>query len=112
MNTRAPAPNPYQVSLIDAVTLNADERAAAELRFRLSIEFSLGGPDNVLPALQACMLVRALHDDQLEFLPEAEQQVVALWENAEADAIVAAFRPLDIDMDEARFEISALFRRA
>ncbi|MDI1273679.1 hypothetical protein [Polaromonas sp.] len=100
----------YQVNLVECPSLSPDERAAAELRFRMSLEFSLGGPDQVLPSLQTYMLVQSINED----LPldgkasEAEEQVIALWENAEADAILAAFRPLGRDMGEARFEIIPL----
>jgi len=100
----------YQVKLVECPSLSPDERAAAELRFRMSLEFSLGGPDQVLPSLQAYMLVQSLNEDLPldEQASEAEEQVIALWENAEADAILAAFRPLNRDMGEARFEIVPL----
>ncbi|MDI1342168.1 hypothetical protein [Polaromonas sp.] len=103
-------PGHYEVKLVDCPRLSPDERGAAELRFRMSLEFSLGGPDQVLPSLQTYMLVQSINED----LPldgkasEAEEQVIALWENAEADAILAAFRPLGRDMGEARFEIIPL----
>lgn len=103
MTTTTPS---YTVKLVDATGLSATQRSAAELRFRMALEFALGGPDEVLPALQACLLVRALNEDTPpESLPQAEQQVIALWEKAEADAIVAAFRPLGKEMGNARFEI-------
>jgi hypothetical protein len=103
MTTATPA---YTVKLVDAPGLSAAQRSAAELRFRMALEFALGGSDSVLPTLQACLLVRALNQDlPPESLPEAEQQVIALWEKAEADAIVAAFRPLGKEMGDARFEI-------
>ena len=103
MTTATPA---YTVKLVDAPGLSADQRSAAELRFRMALEFALGGPDSVLPTLQACLLVRALNQDlPPESVPEAEQQVIALWEKAEADAIMAAFRPLGKEMGDARFEI-------
>ena len=100
----------YQVKLVECPSLSPDERTAAELRFRMSLEFSLGGPDQVLPSLQAYLLVQSLNED----LPldgqasEAEEQFIALWENAEEDAILAAFRPLNRDMGDARFEIVPL----
>ena len=103
MTTATPS---YTVKLVDAPDLSAAQRSAAELRFRMALEFALGGPDGVLPTLQACLLVRALNEDTpLESLPEAEQQFIALWEKAEAGAIVAAFRPLGKEMGDARFEI-------
>lgn len=100
----------YQVKLVECTSLSPDERAAAELRFRMSLEFSLGGPDQVLPSLQAYMLVQSLNEDLPldEHASEAEAQVIALWETAEADAILAAFRPLSRDMGDARFEIVPL----
>lgn len=107
---KPPGAGHYQINLVACPGLNPDERAAAELRFRMSLEFSLGGPDQVLPSLQAYMLVQSLNED----LPldgeasEAEEQVIALWENAESDAILAAFRPLGRDMGDARFEIVPL----
>ncbi len=103
MTTATPT---YTVKLVDAAGLSAAQRSAAELRFRMALEFALGGPDSVLPALQACLLVRTLNEDTpTGSVPEAEQQVIALWEKAEADAIVAAFRPLGKEMGNARFEI-------
>jgi len=100
----------YRINLVECPSLSPDERAAAELRFRMSLEFSLGGPDQVLPSLQAYMLVQSLNEDLPldEQASEAEEQVIALWENAEADAILAAFRPLNRDMGDARFEIVPL----
>lgn len=103
MTTATPS---YTVKLVDAPGLSAAQRSAAELRFRMALEFALGGPDDVLPALQACLLVRTLNKNSPpESLPEAEQEVIALWEKAEADAIEAAFRPLGKEMGDARFEI-------
>lgn len=97
---------PYGVRLVQASQLTADQRAACELRFRMSLEFSLGGPDMVLPSLQAWQLAMNLAEGlPLEAAGEAEREVVALWETAEADALIAAFRPLDQDMGDARFEI-------
>lgn len=100
----------YRINLVECPNLNPGERAAAELRFRMSLEFSLGGPDQVLPSLQAYMLVQSLNEDLPlgEQASEAEEQVIALWENAEEDAILAAFRPLGRDMGDARFEIVPL----
>lgn len=105
-----PTDGHYQVKLVECPSLSPDERAAAELRFRMSLEFSLGGPDQVRPSLQAYLLVQSLNKD----LPlgaqasQAEEHVIALWENAEEDAILAAFRPLNRDMGDARFEIVPL----
>jgi len=100
----------YLINLVECTLLSPDERAAAELRFRMSLEFSLGGPDQVLPTLQAYMLVQSLNEDLPldEQASPAEEQVIALWENAESDAILAAFRPLSRDMGDARFEIVPL----
>ncbi|WP_332776679.1 hypothetical protein [Polaromonas sp.] len=96
----------YTVKLVDAQGLSTAQRSAAELRFRMALDFALGGPEYVLPALQTCLLVRALNEDQPpESTPEAEQQVIALWEKAEADAIMAAFKPLGKEMGDARFVI-------
>jgi len=107
---KQPGTGHYLVKLVECPSLGPDERAAAELRFRMSLEFSLGGPDQVLPSLQAYMLVQSLNEDLPldEQASEAEEQVIALWENAEADAILAAFRPLNRDMGDARFEIVPL----
>lgn len=104
---------PYTVKMVGATSLSADQRSAAELRFRMALEFGVGGPAYVVPALQACMLARSL----IENLPAeertgaecgAEREVIALWENAEDRAIMSALKPLNTagDMDEVRFEIS------
>ena len=103
----------YTVKMVGATSLSADQRSAAELRFRMALEFGVGGPAYVVPALQACMLARSL----IEGLPaeertdaecRAEREVIALWENAEDRAIMSALKPLNTagDMDEVRFEIS------
>ncbi|MGH8830648.1 MAG: hypothetical protein ACREXV_06105 [Polaromonas sp.] len=101
----------YTVKMVGATGLSAAQRSAAELRFRMALEFGVGGPQYVVPTLQACLLARSL----LENLPPeevaeaehgAEREVIALWEAAEGKAIVAAFKPFNRDMGEARFEIS------
>ena len=96
----------YVVKMVDANSLSADDRAAAELRFRMALEFAVGGPEYVLPSLQAYMLAQTLNEGlPLEDASEAEEQVIALWQNAETDAILAAMRPLGDNLDNARFEI-------
>jgi hypothetical protein len=103
------AQDPYKVNLVECPSLSADQRAAAELRFRMALEFALGGPEYVLPSLQAYMLAQALNEDlPLEGASEAEEQVIALWQHAETDAILAAMRPLGDNLDNARFEIIPL----
>jgi hypothetical protein len=99
----------YTVKMVDASSLSADDRAAAELRFRLALEFAVGGPEYVLPSLQAYMLTQTLNEGlPLDGASEAEEQVIALWQNAETDAILAAMRPLGDNLDNARFEIIPL----
>ncbi len=107
----------YIVQLVDSSDLSADQRAAAELRFRMALEFALGGPEYVLPSLQAYMLAQALNepseddeaDDSTDTATDDEdggtQQMITLWEKAESDAIQAALKPLGKQMAEARFEI-------
>lgn len=108
MTTSTP---PYTVKMIDADSLSADERSAAELRFRMALEAGVGGRDQVLPALKTCMLARLLLEDLTpgelagdEF--SAEREMIALWEKAEGQAIMTALKPLNRDTGEARFEIS------
>jgi len=99
----------YIVKMVDANSLGAEQRAAAELRFRMALEFALGGPEYVLPSLQAYMLAQTLSEGlPLEGASQAEEQVIALWQNAETDAILAAMRPLGDNLDNARFEIQPL----
>ena len=115
----AARPN-YIVQLIEDSGLSADQRTAAELRFRMALEFALGGPEYVLPSLQAYMLAQALNepseddaaDEAVDNSTGADdeeaggtQQMITLWEKAESDAIRAALKPLGKQMDEARFEI-------
>jgi len=107
----------YIVQLVDCSDLSADQRAAAELRFRMALEFALGGPEYVLPSLQAYMLAQALNepseDDEAVDSTDTEtddedggmQLMITLWEKAESDAIQAALKPLGKEMAEARFEI-------
>jgi hypothetical protein len=99
----------YTVNMVDANSLSADQRTAAELRFRMALEFAVGGPEYVLPSLQAYMLAQTLSEGlPLEGVSQAEEQVIALWQNAETDAILAAMRPLGDNLDNARFEILPL----
>jgi hypothetical protein len=103
----------YTVKMVGATGLSTDERSAAELRFRMALESGVGGPEYVLPTLQACMLARSLIED----LPAeertdagcgAEREVIALWETAEDRAIMTALKPVNTsgNMDEVRFVIS------
>jgi hypothetical protein len=118
MPPTAPAHTAYTVQLVDSAELSADQCAAAELRFRIALEFALGGAEYVLPALQAYMLAQALSqpseddeaddndsDDSEENDGGGAQQMITLWEKAESDAIRAALKPLGKQMAEARFEI-------
>ena len=115
----AARPN-YIVQLIEDSGLSADQRTSAELRFRMALEFALGGPEYVLPSLQAYMLAQALNepseddaaDEAVDNSTGADdeeaggtQQMITLWEKAESDAIRAALKPLGKQMDKARFEI-------
>lgn len=101
----------YTVKMVNATALSAAQRSAAELRFRMALEFGVGGADYVLPTLQACMLARSLLED---LTPEeraqggdsAEHEVIAMWETAENKAIMTALKPLNRDMGDARFEIN------
>jgi hypothetical protein len=102
---------PYTVKMVNAAGLSAAERSAAELRFRMALEFGVGGREYVVPALQACMLARSLtgHLTPGELADadhDAEREVMALWEKAEDKAIMTALKPLNRDMGEARFEIN------
>jgi hypothetical protein len=117
MPSNTAAPSAYVVQLVAGSELNAEQRAAAELRFRMALEFALGGPEYVLPSLQAYMLAQALNepseDDEVDDSADTEnddgdgatQQMITLWEKAESDAIQAALKPLGKNMAEARFEI-------
>jgi hypothetical protein len=116
------APSAYVVQLVAGSDLSAEQRTAAELRFRTTLEFALGGPECVLPSLQAYMLAQALNepsqddeaDEKNEKAEEDEeegggmQQMITLWEKAESDAIWAGLKLLGKNMAEARFEIVLL----
>lgn len=110
---------PYTVKMVGATGLSAAQRSAAELRFRTTLELGVGGPQFVVPTLQACMLARSLtHNLPPEELAsadfDAEREVIALWERSEGKAIVAACKPFTGNgkagksghVDDARFEIS------
>lgn len=101
----------YTVKMVNATGLSAAERSAAELRFRMALEFGVGGRDDVVPTLQACLLARSL----MAHLPAeeaagddhaAEREVIALWENAEDKAVLTALKPLNRDMGDAQFAIN------
>ena len=104
-------PRSYTVKMVNAQTLSDAQRTAAELRFRMALESSVGGADYVLPTLQACMLARSLLDELTPAEPaagdlSAEREVIAMWESAEDRAIMTALKPLSRDMGDARFEIT------
>ena len=103
--------HPYTVKMVNATGLSATERSAAELRFRMALEFSVDGCEHVMPTLQACMLARSLighlpSEEVAQAAHDAEREVIALWENAEDKAVLSALKPLHRDMGEARFEIN------
>lgn len=102
---------PYTIKMVNATGLSAAERSAAELRFRMALEPSVGGREYVVPTLQACMLARSLishlpAEEVAQAEHDAEREVIALWENAEDKAVLSALKPLHRDMGEARFEIN------
>ncbi len=118
MPTNSTTRLPYTVQLIKDSGLSADQRAAAELRFRMALEFALGGAEYVVPSLQAYMLAQALNepseDDEADSQDQDEtekeddggaQQMIAFWEKAESDAIRAGLKPLGKLLAKARFEI-------
>ena len=113
MPSNTAAQTAYFVQLVDSSAFSADQRAAAELRFRMALEFALGGAEYVLPSLQAYMLAQALNgpgendeaDDETDDADGGAQQMITFWEKAESDAIRAALKPLGKQMAEARFEI-------
>lgn len=101
----------YTVKMVNATGLSAAERSAAELRFRMALEFGVGGADDVVPTLQACMLARSLMahlsvEEAASADHAAEREVIALWENAEDKAILTALKPLNRDTGDAQFEIN------
>ena len=103
--------HPYTIKMVNATGLSATERSAAELRFRMALEFSVDGCEHVMPTLQACMLARSLinhlpAEEVAQAAHDAEREVIALWENAEDKAVLSALKPLHRDMGEARFEIN------
>ena len=102
---------PYTLRMVNATGISADERSAAELRFRMALEAGVGGRELVVPTLQACMLARSLTgqltpEELADSDHDAEREVIALWESAEDQAIMTALKPLNRDMGDARFEIS------
>lgn len=108
MNEKTPH---YTVKMVNATGLSADERSAAELRFRMALEFGVGGADYVVPTLQACMLARSLMahlsaEEAASLEHAAEREVIALWEKAEDKAVLTALKPLNRDMGDAQFEIN------
>jgi hypothetical protein len=110
MPSNTAAPSAYVVQLVAVSGLSAEQRTAAELRFRMALEFALGGSEYVLPSLQAYMLAQTLNEpsDDDETDDEEDrgiQQMITFWEKAESDAVQAALKPLGQNMAEARFEI-------
>ncbi|MFZ2294725.1 MAG: hypothetical protein WAW46_06775 [Polaromonas sp.] len=104
-------PQTYTVKMVGATGVSPAERSAAELRFRMALEFGVGGREYVVPTLQACLLARSLlaelsSDESADEDGNAEREVISLWENAEDKAIMTALKPFNHDMGEARFEIN------
>ena len=102
---------PYTVKMVGATGLSAQQRRAAELRFRMALEAGVGGASYVAPTLQACLLARALTEnltpeERADADHDAEREVIALWEKAEDQAIMTALKPLNRDMGDACFEIN------
>lgn len=102
---------PYTVKMVGATGLSAQQRQAAELRFRMALESSVGGASYVVPTLQACLLARALTanlapEELADADHDAEREVITLWEKSEDQAIMTALKPLNRDMGDARFEIN------
>ncbi len=82
------------------------ERAAAERRFRLALEASLGDAALVVPVHAAVQRLQALHGEQPD--PEAltldERTVLELWQQAEAAALEAVWGP-HRHLDEGGYDI-------
>lgn len=121
MPANSPAQPLFDVRLVQCPALAPEQRLAAESRFRAALESALGGTEQVLLALQAYQLAKALAQDldgDLSLEPEPGEEdedeadaesLITLWEKAESDAITAAIKPLSgqerEQIAEARFEI-------
>lgn len=111
MSDSTESTQPYTVKMVGATGLSAQQRRAAELRFRLALEAGVGGASCVVPTLQSCLLARALSahltpEELADADHDAEREVIALWEKSEDQAIMTALKPLNRDMGDARFEIT------
>ncbi len=84
------------------------ERRAAEQRFRVALEATLGDASLVLPVHAAYLKILAAHGDtpSPEALTDAEREVFEQWQAAESAALTAALGPHRY-MGDAQFEIGA-----
>jgi hypothetical protein len=96
----------YTLTLHAGEDATVQERRAAEQRFRLALEATLGDASLVAPVYTAYLKIRAVHGDtpSPDVLTEAEQEVFDQWQAAESAALTAALGPHRY-MDDAQFEI-------
>lgn len=96
----------YNLKLVSAEAVSEYDRAAAEKRYRLALESSLGDASLVAPVWSVVQRLYATYGDSPDTagLTDAEREVLETWQTAEVAARTAAFGP-NRYMEEAYFDI-------
>lgn len=97
----------YSLKLYDSDDASPAERRAAELRFRHSLEATLGDAEMVAPVYLMYRRLVAIYGEQPDpdSLNDAERELFTQWQTAESAAVAAAFGSHRY-MGDAMFEIS------
>ncbi len=90
----------YSITLQDFPSIPKDTRLKAEDQYRCALEKALGGPDEVVPAYRAWIIVSESGNDQLG---KEEVAQATKWQKASDLARQAGFRSLG-ESAEAYFE--------
>ncbi|MRD48237.1 hypothetical protein [Caenimonas koreensis] len=96
----------YKLKIWEAEATDLD-LAAAEERFRKSMEEHLGAPALVLAVYESHRRLSCIYgyDPDMEDLSDAERHIFVQWQDAERHALAAAFGP-NRYMGDAMYEIS------
>lgn len=97
----------YTLKLFTADDATPEQRRAAEQLFRHTLEEALGDASLVAPVYSAYLQIVARHGEipDEEALTSAELSVLAQWQAAIHDAVVAVFGPMR-QMGDADYEIA------
>jgi hypothetical protein len=96
----------YTLKLYDFEEASAQDRRAAEQRFRAALEATLGDAALVAPVYSMYLKLLSIYGESPpeDALTGAEREVFDQWQAAESAAVTAAFGPHRY-MGDAQFEI-------